>query len=349
MNRLLFVSIFIAINPCVATVTAPKFKHWFPTYGFIFENFLQNNCSAEYHVYLRGERNNSNIDWNAGAGYKNQLVQPVVECILQSCSELMKADMGSCSVLLGLAPSILAILGPSVEEISLLSIVGGRRFYALLLAAGSPAVFPVRSFENRDPLRALAEFKGHSRYFELSFPAELVIATIEYILTLAAVANVLTLTHQLASQSILAIAPETTYIPWLWVFIGVLLHIIGSFTFHLHVSVTRERTRLSLATWFRPLYTPWFEHGTVRTETQMETYLFIFMSWFMSVGTVLHVIFGTLMFSALLFVAVEDGLMIIGRFMASVVLCRIILLFEIVRLREVFNSGRQEREERIEM
>lgn len=81
----------------------------------------------------------------------------------------------------------------------------------------------------------------------------------------------------------------------------------------------------------------------------METYLFIFMSWFMSVGTVLHVIFGTHMFSALLFVAVEAGLMIIGRFMASVVLCRIILLFEIVRLREVFDSSREEREERIEM
>lgn len=139
-----------------------------------------------------------------------------------------------------------------MEEISLLSIVGGRRFHALLLAAGSPAVFPVRSFENRDPLRAVAEFKGHFRYFELSFPAELVIATIEYILALAAVANVLTLTYQLASQSILAIAPETTYIPWLWVFIGVLLHIIGCFTFHLHVSVTRERTRFSFATWFGP-------------------------------------------------------------------------------------------------
>jgi hypothetical protein len=55
------------------------------------------------------------------------------------------------------------------------------------------------------------------------------------------------------------------------------------------------------------------------------------------------------MFSALLFVAVEAGLMIIGRFMASVVLCRIILLFEIVRLREVFDSSREEREERIEM
>lgn len=48
----------------------------------------------------------------------------------------------------------------------------------------------------------------------------------------------------------------------------------------------------------------------------------------------MHVIFGTLIFSRLLFVGVKDAAGIIFRHIAGVAVCRVILMYELVGLRE---------------
>jgi hypothetical protein len=45
-----------------------------------------------------------------------------------------------------------------------------------------------------------------------------------------------------------------------------------------------------------------------------------------------HVVFSTLVFSSLLYVGPKDALSIVGRYIAGVVVCRIILMYELAGL-----------------
>jgi hypothetical protein len=47
-----------------------------------------------------------------------------------------------------------------------------------------------------------------------------------------------------------------------------------------------------------------------------------------------HIIFGTLTFSSLLFISVRDAVTVIGRYLASLLLCRAILTYELACLRD---------------
>lgn len=72
----------------------------------------------------------------------------------------------------------------------------------------------------------------------------------------------------------------------------------------------------------------------MRIVTFKETKRFLLAAWWESTLTILHVVFGTLIFSSLLLVGIKDALSIVGRYMASVALCRIILMYELAGLRE---------------
>ena len=63
-------------------------------------------------------------------------------------------------MLLGLTPTILAAVGSSAEETAMLFILSKRPLLAVFLAGGSPAVFPMRSFEDQDPIGLLKKRPG---------------------------------------------------------------------------------------------------------------------------------------------------------------------------------------------
>lgn len=57
---------------------------------------------------------------------------------------IWQPDMLAATVILGLMPTIISYIGPTVEEISLVPL--HRPFFTLLIASGAPAVHPIRSF-----------------------------------------------------------------------------------------------------------------------------------------------------------------------------------------------------------
>jgi hypothetical protein len=83
--------------------------------------------------------------------------------------------------------------------------------------------------------------------------------------------------------------------------------------------------------------TPLAQQQSLTLSLVQETRLYIFISWATSLLSACHVIFGTLTFSSMLFISVKDSLTVISRFMASVLLCRIILMYKLSTLRESFN------------
>lgn len=72
----------------------------------------------------------------------------------------------------------------------------------------------------------------------------------------------------------------------------------------------------------------------VHIRTFTETKTFLFLAWWQSILTILHVVFGTLVFAGMLFVGLQDAMSIVGRYIIPVVVCRVILMYELAGVRE---------------
>ena len=101
-----------------------------------------------------------------------------------------QSETGSAQVLLGLIPSMLAVLGPSTEETSLLFIIGRRPLLALCIAAGSPAVFAMRTFDYSHPLKLLDDREDRVRPPALNYARTPIIMAVGYLLIVGAIVNV---------------------------------------------------------------------------------------------------------------------------------------------------------------
>lgn len=59
--------------------------------------------------------------------------------------------MTRAQVLLGFMPTILALLGPSHDELAMLSMIGRRPVLTTLIAVASPSAYFSRTFEYSNP------------------------------------------------------------------------------------------------------------------------------------------------------------------------------------------------------
>jgi len=316
-----------------------QFKDWYPEFGHVFDRILHKNCSVEYNTYLTGNINQTLIDRYryVGADKDNVLAQSVSNCILEATSEFIKSNMAGAGVLLGLTPTILAAVGSSADETAMLFDLSRRPLLAILLAAGSPAVFPLRSFEHRDPLAILREREGRLRPPILPSYIEWLIMIFEYVLALAAISNVVSISWELGRRAICGFAPHVTYIPLLWAVLNIGIHISSAAALWLRTSVKCEQPSTSYLDIIKLHFTPLMKQKPVVVTLYPETYSFVFFSWLTPLFTVLHCLFGTLAFSSMLFISVRDSIYVISRFMVSVIVCRIILMYELAALREAVN------------
>ncbi|VBB87066.1 Putative protein of unknown function [Podospora comata] len=279
--------------------------------------------------------------------------------------------MTAAQVLLGVMPTVLAVMGPSTEEMSMLANVARRPLLALMLAAGSPSVYFGRAFEYHDPAQILhdhpsrlPQWRPSMWYYKLS------ISMAEYIIALAAIANIATLNWEPGVKATCTLWTNRTFGPTIWALLGLVVHIFGTIGLRLRVCGWRgpkkevleaARRKEESAFHIRERLAPaggWISSiprrllGLLKTEpipsasegydvrivTFQESKLFLVAAWVGSMATVLHIIFGTLIFSSTIFVGVEDALSIVGRYMASVSICRIILMYELAGLRESVES-----------
>lgn len=119
-----------------------KFSSFFPllsaaTYEET-SNTICNTTLAAYHQSLRGSNTTEHA---ATCSYQQR-------CILKNLRPDIAARMASAGVLLGLTPGLLAGVGPSVSEISLLSLK--KPIISFLVSLSCPAVFPSRVLQYDD-------------------------------------------------------------------------------------------------------------------------------------------------------------------------------------------------------
>jgi hypothetical protein len=331
-----FLLLLYQIRSTAAVTT--QFQQWYPEFGFIFDRILHENCSAEFATYLTMKKSDAPIEIWTGGSKTSRLAQPVVNCILNYTSEFIKSNMASAAVLLGLTPTILATVGNSVEETSTLFIIARRPLLALCLAAGSPAVSPVRSFKYLDPWNLLKERDYRLRPMKFSTRGENAIVVLEYILAIAIIANTVSLCSQLGLRVSCTFAPHLTYLPLLWTILGISIHISGAAALWVRTTAMRKRSCASTFQLLRQQFKPLDRHIASDMEFEDESYLYICFSWFTSLLSMCHLIYGTLAFSSMLFISVRDSLTVIARYMASAICCRVILMYKLSLLRDFTNA-----------
>lgn len=345
MSRLftLSLSVFWLCWPClVSGDSRSQFHSWYSEFRPQFETILQCNCSSEHERYLTVPKKDAPIDWLNGGGNTNRLAQPVTNCILENTSEYIKSNMAAAVVVLGLMPTMLATVGNSVKETLTLCVIAQRPLLAFLLATGSPAISPTRSFERSKPMKLVNFRPGNIRPKELSSHVRIIVMIVEYLTTGAVIANTMTLCKQLGIQAVSTIAPHLTYLHVLWSIIGISIHVSAALSLLCRTQIT-SLLRTSyvvqiLGQQFKPI------HDNVWTEAVIgdETYASMIFSYFTSLLGTCHVIYGTVLFSSLVFISVKDSLTVLSRYMASAMVSRIILMYELHNMRGLINERNED-------
>lgn len=187
-----------------------QFTEWYGQYGFVFAKALRQNCTQEYQNYLYGvgttfhaewdgydepiieygAGSNVSIDYSQGGDGASSITQPLILCILSNTSDYIKSSMASAQVLLGLTPTILALLGPSPMELSLLTVIAKRPLLALLLALACPSVYLGRAFDSTPPLDVLKERPGRRPQWRPKGAKRFGLVIAQYLLALGSLSNV---------------------------------------------------------------------------------------------------------------------------------------------------------------
>lgn len=256
-----------------------------------------------------------------------------MQCILESISEFIKTNMASVAVLLGVMPFALSVLGSSSEESALLYIISRRPLLNTLLLAGSPVVVTLRFFKYKDPVGILRSREGRFSSLRLSPPWVVVLG--EYLVALASVANIIHVTYELGAGVITMLLPDSSYLPALWAVTGILVHIIGAVCLQSRIRLRQPAEGADSL--FRSEFTA-SSAKTFTVETIPETRLFLALSWITSTSTTFHVIFRTLAFSSMQFISVKDAFGVIGRYTASITVCRVVVMYELSGLRSATDS-----------
>lgn len=258
--------------------------------------------------------------------------------------------MSSAQVLLGVTPTILAILGSSYTELALLNIVAKRHVLSCLLALGSPSVYMSRAFEFTDPAQLLQDRRGRLRQNTWKGWKLQLLLVAEYVIALAAITNIATINWQLGVRTICPIWNDNVLAPLLWSTLIIIAHAMGSFLLGLQIkrinlSKVPRKSGSTLKEWsqsFVKILREWrhteFQSAYCQKNIHVtvfgERHIIVIFSWILSTLIVLHVIYETIVLSSLYFIGPRDALLVIARFIGSFLACRIVCMFEIAGLRE---------------
>lgn len=175
-----------------------QFSQWYPQYDYDPNTLVRHKCARDYEIF-RTKGQTSPVYWGPCA-YAQQLIG----CPMSNATEDEKARFASAGIVLSLMPTTLALLGASTLETSTLSLIARRSLLAFL-SLSSPAISPIRAFENPNGLETLCQHEKNRKVFPgYSTGGQLVMIILEYIIALAAVAIVAQTLTQLGCRCITA-------------------------------------------------------------------------------------------------------------------------------------------------
>ncbi|KAL2041436.1 hypothetical protein N7G274_005818 [Stereocaulon virgatum] len=254
--------------------------------------------------------------------------------------EYDKADMQSATIILGLMPTILSYVGPTVGEMALIS--SRRPVLAALLGLGAPAIFATRAFNFNNPSESLTKDVGTFVIRKQSPFRATLLAITQYLLLSLAVTNCLLNSMQLGSSTILSWKCSWSYLQLGWNFMPLTPHLCAALSVKyskIYHRTSQERKPIEtfssfLIEWFRNEFKPSANHAKLDQNIGMpDRSLAVSLNCVAVMLGYAHWIFGTLLFSSALFIGTLDAFGVIARYIASALICRTILLIEIAGMR----------------
>ncbi|GAW17161.1 hypothetical protein ANO14919_066110 [Xylariales sp. No.14919] len=273
------------------------FQTWYPAWDL--KTRMESNCSAELHDYM-----NESSSWCTERDYQC-IAGVAVDCLLAALPETWKADMGAASVLLGLLPTTLSIVGSGPFETGLLAQT--RPFLALMLALGSP-----------------------------------------YLIAFLDVGNLIWVSIELGTRTVVSFKLQTQYFPIRMDFLGHPCSPHWRYAFFLCVSLQPIPGHVPSNTVMR-----WAKHEFRLSSRQPplllrfhdESIKFIVTAWICSNSILVHLFYGTVVFSSVLLIGSADTVIVIPRYWHSAVLCRLVLMFEISGIKSTTQIEQQDQGE----
>jgi hypothetical protein len=252
-------------------------------------------------------------------------------------------------------PTLLSTIAPSIAEMALLSV--HRPGLSFLIALGAPSIWQTRLLEYNDPARVLGGLGNDARGTLLTVSiskrfkwATGLLSALQYVLAAGAVFNVVWTSLEVGRNTILSWGCTTTFGPLLWTSLAGAVHLVAGFSFaHARRSVYNpiggrrsESEKWTVSKGLRKVVSLLENEVTLCAEQTVGQYddnvrvprLAVVANVLAGCGGFIHLMFGIIIFSSLQLVSVWDVLnFVLCRYVASAVVCRLILVFEIGGLR----------------
>lgn len=261
--------------------------------------------------------------------------------------------MTNAGILLGLLPIFVSTFGPTIAEIALLS--SRRPLLSFLLSVGVPAIFIIRPMAYADPLELLTLTRGEFTIPRFSNERlALLLSGAEYLVVSLAIFNILWVTYELQLRTVLA-WKCLPFMPVVWVLLPCVIHFLAAWTFN-HSAVMRrvklehqtdsmgrrDSVATRFVTWVRTEFVLCANQANETLQDTSPEVLTVTLNWLATVMGSIHVIFGIVVFAGLLFISLLDASIVAVRYMVSILVCRLVLKFEISGARGTFRLESRE-------
>lgn len=214
----------------------PQFQKWFPKHSTKLVDITRTTCNASYADYMTEYYSPRG---SADASYLLTTCYNLESCLLSTIPSGWQANYNSANTILGLMPTLLASIGPSFAEISLLS--AHRPLLSFLISMGASAIWPNRIFEYVHPpeilrRRSRSVWAGKMR----PWPAAMM-SLAQYIVAIGAIVNGMMTSIEVGRKSLLAFACTTTYAPLVWSTIPSVIHLVAVLSYFIARKVAQRR------------------------------------------------------------------------------------------------------------
>jgi hypothetical protein len=278
--------------------------------------------------------------------------------MLDNIPSQIQVNFNAATVVLGLMPTLLSSIGPSSAEIALLGFYGP--VLGFLISMGAPAVWPGRLGEYSPPENVLGTLharRGGVLVLRIG-PGygQFLMSALEYALVIGAVGNVVQTSLELGRKSVLAWGCTTTFGPFLWAMLACGVHLVAAVSFRFARGVKQqgrnadlgavdrrrdreqrlrhglERLRRGSVMFLRMLRGQVEKDMTLCAEQEIGEYdinapippLAVLGNVVAGCAGFVHLTFGIIIFSSLLFVSVWDVMnSILWRYVLSSIVCRL--------------------------
>lgn len=261
---------YLRIATCCLMLGLPSFAQQSSRFQSFFSNSQKDfgaissqTCRASLLAFENAYANSSSklaidvgLDGTPNEIYVEGLCRDHASCILNNISQYKTLALATSGIVLGLLPTLLAVLSPSIAELALLS--AERPMLAMLTSLGCPGILQTRVFEYIDPGEMLdlpedLHHRGRRLRLQLVLGpwkkgwTSTLVALVQYVLVIASAVNTQWLAVQLSQKSILSWGCTRAYWPTiLWAIFPLFMDGLGALGYRLTLDNRKDtKSRLS--------------------------------------------------------------------------------------------------------